>query len=89
MKVKCEACGGKVKVVKSAVIVELSADLGLAASAYLGFLTGGMGLAAMGPALLMRKKLFESVKKANGGFFKCNSCEKEISNKHVLSAIFK
>ena len=89
MKITCEACGGRVKVVKSAVVAELGADLGLAAAAYLGVLTGGMGLAAMGPALLMRKKLFESVKKANGGFFQCSRCRKEASNMRVLSEIIK
>ena len=74
MKITCEACGGRVKVVKSAVVAELGADL---------------GLAAMGPALLMRKKLFESVKKANGGFFQCSRCRKEASNMRVLSEIIK
>ncbi len=89
MKVKCEACGGRVKVVKSAVAAELGADMGLVLAFYLGVQTGGMAIPALGPALYARKQLFKTVKKNNGAFFKCGACGKEASNKRVLGALLK
>lgn len=89
MKVQCETCGGPLKVVKSAILVELGADAGLAMAAYLGLLLGPVGLAGVAPALWIRKKFFKAAKKSVGGFFQCSRCGKEASNKYVLSKIFQ
>ncbi len=89
MKVPCESCGGRLKVVKSAVMLELSADAGLAAAAYLGVLLGPAGLISAVPALWLRKQLFKTAKKSVKGFFECTRCGRTAANKYVLNKLFE
>ncbi len=88
MKVSCESCGGQLKIVKEAILVELGADTGLGLIAYLTYLTGGMALPGIIPALWIRKKFFKAAKKSAGAFFKCSRCGQDASNKYVMSKLF-